>query len=74
MNDPLNPSPALLAKLGSIIVHCEEFVSATGHGFDEAAFRVLVEDAEVMEWMKAMRELAMIPEKRSGEPEPEDGG
>lgn len=64
MTDPLKPSPSLLAKLGSIIVHCEEFVSATGHGFDEAAFRILVEDAEVIDWMKAMRGLALIPEKR----------
>ena len=73
MPNPLSPSPALLAKLGSIIVHYEEFLSPTGHGFDQAAFRVLVEDAEVMEWMKAMRKIALIPEERSGEPEPEDG-
>ncbi len=70
---PLSPSPALLAKLGSIIVHYEEFLSPTGHGVDQAAFRVLVEDAEVMDWMKAMRELALIPEKRAAKPEPEDG-
>ena len=72
MTDPLSPARALLAKLGSIIVHIEEFSSPTGHGFDEAAFRVLIEDAEVMDWIKAMREFALIPEKRASEPE--DGG
>jgi hypothetical protein len=64
MNDPLKPSPALLAKLGSLVYHLEEFLD-DGHAFDKAAAASLREDEEVEEWFAGMRDLAMLPVKRS---------
>jgi hypothetical protein len=54
----------LLAKLGSVIVHVEECLSPTGHAFDLAAINSLIEDPEVQEFLKEMRLLALLPEKR----------
>lgn len=62
----LNPSPQLLCKLGSIIVHAEELVSPFGHHFDKAALDSLMRDPQVVEWLAEMRRLAMLPEKRNG--------
>lgn len=62
--DPFDPSPALLAKLGSIAVHAEELLSPTGHGFDKVALESVMADPEVVEWMEGMRRLAMLPVKR----------
>jgi len=64
MSEPLSPSAALLCKLGSIIVHAEEGLSIDGSEFDLAAFRSLVEDPEVLAWLKAMDDLALLPVKR----------
>ena len=49
MTDALHPSPALLAKLGSIVVHIEEMLSAKGHYFDKMALLGLLNDADVQE-------------------------
>lgn len=61
---PLNPSPHLLCKLGSILVHVEEGMSPTGHVFDVVTLRALLDDPDVKEWMKAMDGLALLPVKR----------
>lgn len=61
----LTPSMTLLAKLGSIAVHADELLSHDGHAFDRAALDGLLKDFEVRRWLKAMRALAMIPEKRN---------
>lgn len=61
----LTPSPALLAKLGSIIVHADEAASVHGHEFDRVAFRALLADPEVREWIEHMETLAMVPVKRN---------
>jgi hypothetical protein len=68
MSDPLKPSPALLSKLGSLVVHADEYLDAAGkgHPFDKNAFDALLAEPEVAEWMAAMGKLAMIPLKRSG--------
>lgn len=63
MSDPLKPSPALLCKLGSILVHAEELHSPKGHIFDHEAFKSTW-DSEVEEWMEQMRKMAMLPVKR----------
>jgi hypothetical protein len=63
MSDPLKPSPALLCKLGSILVHAEEWTSPKGHIFDHEAFKSAW-DAEVNEWMEEMRKAAFLPVKR----------
>lgn len=64
MNDFLTPSPSLCAKLGSVVVHAEEMSGPDGHDFDRLALRMLLEDAEVLEWLAQGRKLAMIPETR----------
>jgi hypothetical protein len=63
MSDPLQPSPTLLCKLGSILVHAEELISPTGHPFDYQAMRTTW-DAEVEEWVKQMGKLGFLPVKR----------
>jgi hypothetical protein len=62
--NPLTPAPVTLAKLGSIIVHAEEAASTHGHYFDRIALETLLEDADVVAWLKGMRELALIPVRR----------
>ena len=62
--DPLKPLPSLLAKLGSIAVHVEEFLSSDGHVFDRAALDRLLEDAEVRNWLSQMEKFALVPKKR----------
>lgn len=61
---PLNPTPSVLCKLGSIIVHAEEASSPGGHPFDVVALRQLLADPEVAAWMEGMRAMAMLPLKR----------
>jgi len=61
---PLEPSARLLCKLGSIIVHADEFVSPRGHAFDREAMRGLLSDSEVVEWLKMMDRLALLPVRR----------
>ena len=43
-HDPLQPSAALLIKLGSIIVHLEEMHSSKGHHYDKYALQTLTND------------------------------
>lgn len=64
MSDSLNPSVALLVKLGSIAVHADEFFSPRGHSFNQAALQSLLQDAEVAAWLKEMDALAFLPKKR----------
>jgi hypothetical protein len=62
--NPINPSPALLCKLGSIAVHVEELLSANGHALDRTALLSLLSDDEVREWLTSMDDMAMLPKKR----------
>lgn len=61
---PLQPSPALLCKLGSIAVHADEMLSVHGHPFDRIALQNLIADPEVVTWIQAMTSMAMVPSKR----------
>ncbi len=63
--DALQPSPELLAKLGSIIIHADEYTGPDGHNFDLQAFHNLLSDPEVSQWMRTMDQLAMLPKKRT---------
>lgn len=63
--NPLTPSPALLCKLGSLIVHADEAHGLDGHMFDWTAFNALLVDPEVREWIEHMEMLAMVPVKRN---------
>lgn len=62
--NPLSPSAGLLAKLGSIAAHAEEMLSPLGHGFDKIALESVMADPEVIEWMDAMRKMALLPVRR----------
>ncbi len=62
--DPLKPSPSLLIKLGSVIVHQEELMSAKGHQFDKHALETVRNDPEVVAWLSAMTKMAFLPVKR----------
>lgn len=70
MNPALNPPPALLAKVGSILVHVEEFFETVDAGdlraahFDRNAIEGLLADEEVKSWLKTMQSMCMLPEKR----------
>ena len=66
MSDPLNPTAALLSKLGSIIVHVEEFLSPEGHPLDQEAIKGLLADSGVREWLEQMHGLVLLPVKRGG--------
>lgn len=61
--DPLKPSVGLLSKLGSIIVHYDEFCAPGGLPVDKDQADALLQDPEVVEWMKDMG--ALLPAKRS---------
>ena len=65
--DPLKPSADLLVKLGSLLVHYEEYLSPGGRPVDKQVIDSLLADAEVVEWLKAMHKLAYLPKKRTGD-------
>jgi len=60
--NPLKPASTLLCKLGSIAVHADELMSDQGHPVDRIALIALLEDAEVVAWVKAMG--VYLPVKR----------
>ena len=60
----MNPHPALLVKLGSIIVHFDEFNSKGGHEYDLHTAHQLMADPDVKEWLDGMNAAAMLPVKR----------
>lgn len=64
MADVLKPSPQLLIKLGSIIVHYEEFLSKDGHEFDKQTIDAMMKQEDVKEWFDEMSKLALLPAKR----------
>lgn len=65
MSDCLKPEAGLLIKLGSALIHADEFLSPHGHPFDKNTFDTLMKDAEVVGWIKEMDSLALLPKKRS---------
>ena len=62
--DVLKPSPQLLIKLGSIIVHFQEWTSGNGHEFDKRAIDSLLQNDDVKEWLAGMDAMAFLPKKR----------
>jgi hypothetical protein len=62
--DIRNPSPSLLCKLASIIVHADELASPSGHDFDRVALEALLNDTEVSLWLAGMVTAGMAPVKR----------
>lgn len=58
----LRPSLKLLVKLGSIAVHADEMLSASGEAIDRLELEQLLLDADVQQWIKDMG--ALLPLKR----------
>lgn len=54
----------LLVKLGSLVVHVEEFFSPDSHIFDRSVIQTLLDDPEVKTWIAYMDEQAFLPKKR----------
>lgn len=61
----LSPPASLLVKLGSIIVHFEEYNEPGAHPYDLQTAQQLLSDPEVRTWLTEMGARAMIPLKRS---------
>jgi hypothetical protein len=57
-------SLSLLVKLGSLMVHTDEYLSEHGHPFDKIAIRQVLDDPEVKAWREEMDVLAMLPVPR----------
>jgi hypothetical protein len=65
--DVLQPEAGLLIKLGSALIHAEEFLSPDGHPLDKNTFDSLMQQPDVREWIDGMNELAFLPRKRSSD-------
>ena len=63
MSTPMKPNQGLLMKLGSIIVHLEEYIETDIHT-DLKATQSLISDAEVVTWLKEMTAKGLLPVKR----------
>lgn len=63
---PLRPTPALLAKLGSLIVHQQLAATADGPYADRIVMQVLLEDPEVKEWLWGMAYMGFVTTKPAG--------
>ncbi len=64
MSTPMKPNQGLLMKLGSIIVHLEEYIETDIHT-DLKAAQSLISDAEVVTWLKEMTAKGLLPVKRN---------
>lgn len=62
--NPLQPSPSVLCKLGSIALHASELMSPDRHEFDVAATQQLLDDPEVRAWIAAADAMALLPKRR----------
>lgn len=62
--DPLKPSADVLVRLGSALVHAEEAISPNGRPVDYSEFAKLMADPLVVEWIKGMNSMALLPVKR----------
>jgi hypothetical protein len=60
----LRPSMALLVKLGSIAIHCDEMLSSEGHNFDRLAIESILNDKEVRDFIEEGQRTQMLPMKR----------
>lgn len=56
------PSLPTLVKLGSIVVHADEYLSDNRHHVDLFALQALLADPDVVAWTKSMGPL--LPVKR----------
>lgn len=59
------PGLSLLVKLGSLIVHADEYIHPGGQAIDREDFEIGLKDAEVEAWLKEGTKAALLPLKRS---------
>lgn len=64
MLNVMAPQVSLLCKIGSILVHFDEWCGDDGRNIDLQTARGLMADREVQEWLTGMDKLAMLPVKR----------
>lgn len=62
---PLNPPASVIVKLGSAVVHFEEWLSPDGHAYDLAALKSILADEEIQNWLVEMKHLGLLPVRRS---------
>lgn len=62
--DPMQPSIAVLAKLGSIAIHADEYLSSDGWPIDRMSLMQALNDPDVQAWLAAMQARALVPVKR----------
>lgn len=62
MDKALHPSQGLLCKIGSALVHADEYLGTDGREIDRKEFRARMDEAEVQQWIKDMGVL--LPLKR----------
>jgi hypothetical protein len=55
---------ALRIKLGSLVVHCEELLSPSGHEYDKHAINTLLQDPDVRTFMEETGKMGILPVKR----------
>ena len=65
LDEALKPSPSLLSKIGSILVHVDEMLSPQGHEIDKFIVDQLLKDAEITDWIKSMGPLLPLKRERS---------
>ena len=65
--DVLKPEAGLLIKLGSALIHAQEFLEPRGHPLDKNTFDALMSQPDVLEWIEGMNNLALLPRKRSAD-------
>lgn len=63
-NGPFSPTKSLLVKLGSIIIHLQEYQSPRGHPYDLETANSLLNDDEVKRWLGLMNGMGLLPVKR----------
>ena len=64
--DTFAPPIALLVKLGSVIVHVDEYTGGKGHPHDLEAIKSLLGDRDVQAWLASMDAKGFLPIRRDG--------
>jgi hypothetical protein len=67
--EALKPSPGLLCKIVSVLVHADEMRESRNnpdaHEIDRIALEGALDDPEVKAWVETMTKMSMAPLKRS---------
>ncbi len=57
-------SLVLAAKLGSLVVHVQEYLSRNSNPVDRSAIETIINDPEIAEWIKVLEKDALVSVKR----------